>query len=148
MRRVALVLAAGLWAGAAAAQVPGRHAAPRQEDPLMEAARRAARAWQRHDFAALVAGSPGVLVRLGGAEPSAPLPPAQAALTLRAFAGGAEELETEVVAVREVDAGRGYAELQRTFVAKGTSARRAQTLYLEWRRAGRVHHLVEVRVVP
>jgi len=143
-------VAIGLWLTALPGQAPGRGpgAARAQDDPLMAAARRAARAWQRHDFSALVAGSPGVLVRLGGAEHSTPMPPAQAVLTLRAFAGGAQELQTVVTAVREVDAGRGYAEVQRTFRAKGTDSRRVQTLYLEWRRTGRVQRLVEIRVVP
>ena len=112
------------------------------------AARRAAGAWERHDFAALVAGSPGVLVRLGRAAPSAPMPPAQAVLTLRAYAGGADEVQAEVTAVREADALRGYAEVQRTFVVRGTSARRMQTLYFGWRFVGPAPRLVEIRVVP
>jgi hypothetical protein len=146
----AVALAAALCAAGAGWQVPGgpSGAAAAQGDSLTVAARRAARAWQRHDFAALVAGSPGVMVRLGGAEPSAPMPPAQAALALHAFAGGAEEVQTEVTTVREVDAGRAYAEVQRTYVVKGTTARRVQTLYLGWRRVGWVPRLVEIRVVP
>jgi len=141
----AMVLAAAgaPWRGAATAQVP----AP-QGDSLTAAARRAARDWQRHDFAALVAGSPGLMVRLGGAETSAPLAPEQAVLTLHAFAGGADEVRTDVTVVREVDAGRGYAEVQRTFVVRGTSARRVQTLYLGWRREGGSHRLVEIRLMP
>jgi hypothetical protein len=135
---------AGIPSGAQPAARPG----PEQVDPLTAAARRAARAWERHDFAALVAGSPGVMVRLGNTETSAPMSPEQAALTLHAFAGGAEEIQTLVTSVREVDAGRGYAEVQRTFVVNGTSARRVQTLYLEWRLVGGVHRLVEIRVMP
>jgi hypothetical protein len=154
MRGVVAAGAALLCAGAARAQVapaPGAGAAPavtRQADSLTAAAQRAARAWERHDFAALVAGSPGVMVRLGRAEPSAPMPPAQAVLTLRAFAGGAEELQAEVTAVREADALHGYAEVQRTYVARGTSARRVQTLYFGWRFVGSAPRLVEIRVVP
>jgi hypothetical protein len=76
------------------------------------------------------------------------MPPAQAVLTLRAFAGGAEELHAEVTAVREADAFHGYAEVQRTYMVRGTSARRVQTLYFGWRLVGSVPRLVEIRVVP
>jgi hypothetical protein len=128
---VALAVAVLCVAGAGW-QVPAgpSRATSTRGDALTGAARRAARAWHRHDFAALVAGSPGVIVRRRGADPSAPMPPAQAARTLRAFAGGAEEVQTEVGAVREVDEDRGYTEVQRTYVVTGTSARRVQTLYL------------------
>jgi hypothetical protein len=154
MRRALAVGAALLCAAAARAQVapaPGAGASPpstRQADALAAAADRAARAWHRHEFAALLAGSPGVMVRLGRSEPSAPMPLAQAVLTLRSFAGGAEELQTEVTAVREADAIRGYAEVQRTYMVRGTSARRVQTLYFGWRLVGSVPRLVEIRVVP
>jgi hypothetical protein len=144
MRGVLAAGAALLCAAAPQAQV----ARTSQADSLAAAARRAAGAWERHDFAALVAGSPGVLVRLGRAAPSAPMPPAQAVLTLRAFAGAADEVQAEVTAVREADAFRGYAEVQRTFVVRGTSARRVQTLYFGWRFVGPAPRLVEIRVVP
>ena len=139
-----------LWVAAAlAGAVPaGQAGRPPQGEPLTEAARRAAREWARHDFAALVSGSPGVMVRLGAAEPSAPLAPQQAVLTLEAFAGAVEEEQVVVSAVRELDEGRGYAEVQRTFVVRGTSARRTQTLYLEWRRVDGRLALVGIRVVP
>jgi hypothetical protein len=143
--------AAVTWcvAGALMAVAPARPAGhARQGEPLAEAARRAAQQWQRHDFAALVDGSPGVMVRLGGAEPSAPLAAQQAVLTLQAFAGGVDEEQAVVSSVREVEEGRGYAEVQRTFVAHGTSARRTQTLYLEWRRVGGRFVVVGIRVVP
>jgi hypothetical protein len=117
---VALAVAVLCVAGAGW-QVPAgpSRATSTRGDALTGAARRAARAWHRHDFAALVAGSPGVMVRRRGADPSAPMPPAQAARTLRAFAGGAEEVQTEVGAVREVDEDRGYTEVQRTICGDG-----------------------------
>lgn len=123
-------------------------AAAQQMDSLLAASRRAARAWRGHDFTSLVAGSPGVMVRLGGTEPSAPLRPAQAAQTLQTFAGGADELEVEVLAVRPVDADRAYAEVQRTFAVRGTASRGVQTLYVGLRRVGGVFRVVEVRLVP
>lgn|GEM_PF-4444050 len=150
MSRALLLGAAACWAATAWAQAPApaaEGAGPRS-DSLTAAARRAAAAWQRHDFAALVAGSPGLMVRLGRAAPSAPMPPAQAALALRTFAADARELATEVTEVREVDATRAYAEVQRTYTGRGTSARRTQTLYLGWRWVAAAPRLVEVRVVP
>jgi hypothetical protein len=134
--------------GATAGSTARPGAAVQQMDSLLGAAQRAARAWRQHDFVGLVAGSPGVMVRLGGTEPSAPLRPAQAVQTLQAFARGADEVEVEVLAVRPVDAGRAYAEVQRTFTGPGTSARRVQTLYVGLRRVEGVFRVVEVRLVP
>jgi len=107
-----------------------------------------AAAWQRHDFAALVAGSPGVMIRLGGPEPSAPVGRAQAAQTLESFAGGAVEISLQVLSVREVDGARAFTEVARTYAVRGTGARRVQTLYFGWRREGGGYRLVEVRLVP
>ena len=140
------VLGAG---GPAAVPSAGRRgAATVQMDSLLAAARRAALAWRQHDFAGLVAGSPGVMVRLRGTEPSAPLGPAQAAQTLQAFAGGADELAVEVLAVRPVDTSRAYAEVQRTFSVRGTASRGVQRLYVGLRRVEGVFRVVEVRLVP
>ena len=138
----------GAAGGAVAPSVVRRGGAAQQMDSLLGAARRAARAWRLHDFAGLVAGSPGVMVRLGRTEPSAPLRPAQAAQTLQAFAGGADEIEVEVLAVRLVDANRAYAEVQRTFSVRGTASRGVQTLYVGLRLGEGVYRVVEVRLVP
>jgi hypothetical protein len=153
-RRVVLALVAGgvlRASGAGGAVVspaaPWGAVAP-QMDSLLAAAQRAARAWRLHDFSGLVAGSPGVMVHLGGTEPSAPLRPAQAVQTLQAFAGGVDEFQVEVIAVRPVDATRAYAEVQRTFAVRGTASRRVQTLYLGLRRVESVFRVVEVRLVP
>jgi hypothetical protein len=131
---------------------PGSGAPPSplvpQTDSLIASARRAAAAWQRHDFGALVAGSPGVMIRLGGAEPSAPVGRAQAAQTLESFAGGAVEISLEVLSVREVDGARAFTEVERTYAARGAGARQVQTLYFGWRREGGGYRLVEVRLVP
>ena len=142
------VLGAGGAVGRTMPSVVRRGAAAPQMDSLLAAARRVARAWRLHDFAGLVAGSPGVMVRLGGTEPSAPLHPAQAAQTLQAFARGADELEVEVLAVRPVDASRAYAELQRTFAVRGTASRGVQTLYVGLRRVAGIFRVVDVRLVP
>lgn len=136
-----------LLAGPPGSGAPPSPLAP-QTDSLIASARRAAAAWQRHDFAALVAGSPGVMIRLGGAEPSAPVGRAQAAQTLESFAGGAVEISLEVLSVREVDGARAFTEVERTYAVRGTGARQVQTLYFGWRREGGGYRLVEVRLVP
>lgn len=143
-----VVGAGGATGGARAPSAVRGGAAAQQMDSLLAAARRAARAWRGHDFAGLVAGSPGVMVRLGGTAPSAPLRLAQAVQTLQAFAGGAEELEVEVLVVRPVDARRAYAEVQRTFSVRGTAARGVQTLYIGLRLVEGAFRVVEVRLVP
>lgn len=155
VRGVGLVLAVcgalgagGAAGGASAPTAVRRGAAVQQMDSLVAAARRAARAWRVHDFAGLVAGSPGVMVRVGGTAPSAPLGPAQAAQTLQSFAGGADELEVEVLAVRPVDGSRAYAEVQRTFAVRGTASRGVQMLYVGLRLVEGVYRVVEVRLVP
>ena len=77
-----------------------------QMDSLLVAAQRAARAWRRHDFAALFTAEGEVRLQLPGSEPTGPLGAAQAAELLRAFAGGATEESAEVAVVRRVDPDR------------------------------------------
>lgn len=117
-------------------------------ESLLVAARRAARAWQVHDFAALLSGSSGVLLQIPGTNPSAPLRPSQAAELLRAYVEGATETEVEVMVARHVDDQRAYVEIQRTFTIRGTATRGTQTLYVGMRRSGEGYRVVEVRVVP
>lgn len=117
-------------------------------ESLLVAARRAARAWQQHDFPAFLRGSSGVLLQLPGTNPSAPLRPAQAAELLRAFVDGAAETAVEVLVARNVDSERAYVEIQRSYTVQGTSSPRSQTLYVGMRRFGGSYRVVEVRIVP
>jgi hypothetical protein len=118
-----------------------------QSAPGLDAAAESARsAWLRHDAAALVQGSPGVVVRLPGVEPSGPLGRAQAAALLRTYVEGAEELATGLVAAREVETGRGYVELDRRYRVGGTQQVRRETLLLSFRLIRDRWALVELRV--
>lgn len=114
---------------------------------LTAAAELARDAWYAHDAAGLVADSPRLLVQLPGADPSAALPPPQAAALLADFLASAQEVETVVRAAREVEPGRGYVELQRRYRVAGTQEVRTQSLLLGYRLSRSGWSLVELRVV-
>jgi hypothetical protein len=118
-----------------------------QDSGLDEAADRARQAWVAHDPAGLVANSPRLLIQLPGADPSVALGPAQAAALLADFLAPAEEVETLVLAAREVGPGRGYVELQRRYRVTGTQNVRVQVLLLGYRLGESGWSLVELRVV-
>jgi hypothetical protein len=128
-------------------EAPPPASGPAQMDSLLSAAQRAAHAWRAHDFEGMLAGGP-VTLTLPGVTPSAPLRASQAAELLRAFAGGARELEVEVTVARAVDRDRAYVEVSRVFVAPGSRAATRQTVYLGLRREGARFVVAEVRVVP
>jgi hypothetical protein len=118
-----------------------------QDSGLDEAADRARQAWVAHDPAGLVANSPRLLIQLPGADPSVALGPAQAAALLADFLAPAQEVETLVLAAREVGPGRGYVELQRRYRVTGTQNVRVQVLLLGYRLGPDGWSLVEFRVV-
>lgn len=118
-----------------------------QGGDLAAAAERARRAWSSHNPAALVADSPRLLIQLPGADPAVALGPAQAAALLADFLASAQEVETVVLAAREVGPGRGYVELQRRYRVVGTQEVRAQVLLLGYRMDAGGWSLVEFRVV-
>ena len=101
----------------------------------------------REELEALVAESPRLLVQLPGADPSIALGPEQAAALLSDFMVQGEEVETLVRAAREVEAGRGYVELQRRYRVAGTQDVRQQSLLLGYRLGKEGWRLVELRVV-
>jgi len=117
-------------------------------DSLIAAAQRAAGAFRQHDFRAFVGEADQVAVVLPGAGGTAPLPGAQAAQVLSAYAEGAVERSVEVTVARMVDAERAYIEIRREFTARGGGSARAQTLYLGLRRDGTGFRVAEVRIVP
>jgi hypothetical protein len=125
------------------ASSPARAQEPRLED----AAARARQAWMAHNAVALVAESPSLLVQLPGADPSVALGPDQAAALLRDFLAQAQEVECEVRAAREVEPGRGYVELRRSYRIAGTQDVRVQSLLLGYRQGKAGWVLVELRVV-
>ena len=118
-----------------------------QGTDLHQAAERARQAWARHNPAALVADSPRLLIQLPGADPAVALGPAQAAALLTDFLTPAQEVETRVLAAREVGPGRGYVELQRRYRVAGTQNVRVQVLLLGYRLDSGGWSLVEFRVV-
>ena len=118
-----------------------------QGSDLDKAAERARQAWSSHNPAALVADSPRLLIQLPGADPAVALGPAQAAALLADFLTPAQEVETLVLAAREVGPGRGYVELQRRYRVVGTQDVRVQVLLLGYRLNSGGWSLVEFRVV-
>jgi hypothetical protein len=119
----------------------------RLDGRLIEAAERAREAWLTHNPAALIAESPRVLIQLPGADPSVALGPAQAAALLLDFLSAAQEVEVVVRAARQVEAGRGYVELQRRYRVTGTQNVRSQVLLLGYRLGADGWSLVEFRVI-
>jgi hypothetical protein len=118
-----------------------------QERGLSEAADQARKAWLAHDAGGLVAESPGLVLQLPGADPSAAVGPAQSAALISDFLAQAQEVEIVIRAAREVEPGRGYVELQRRYRVAGTQDVRVQSLLLGYRLGPTGWSLVELRVV-
>ena len=137
MRSIGLAVALSLVAPVLAAQ---------QANGLKAAAESARRAWAGHDPAGLVASSPQVLVRLPGVEPSAPVSRAQAAALVRDYLRRAEEVSTEVVAVREAGQGRGLVEIVRRYRMVGTQQIREQRILLSYEQGAAGWVLSELRI--
>jgi len=121
--------------------------APAQET-LQQAAQRALAAWLAHDVQALVGQSPSVVLQIPGADPSSPLGRAQAMELLRRHFQTTTEQGLSVTAIREVESGRGFVELERRYVVRGTADVRRETVFLGFRRAGQRWGLSEVRSTP
>jgi hypothetical protein len=137
MRALVTALALLLWPALAGAQ----------QGQLSAAAERARQAWLAHDAHGLVAGAPRLLVQLPGADPSIALGPAQAAALLADFMVQGQEVETVVRAAKEVEPGRGYVELRRSYRIAGTQDVRTQSLLLGYRLLRTGWRLVELRIV-
>jgi len=118
------------------------------QSSLADAAEHARTAWLGHNAQALVGHSGSVVLRIPGADPSAPLDRAQAAALLRRHWGTAVERSLTVNAIREVEPGKGYVELERRYVVSGTSDERREAILLGFRRAGATWVLAEVRGAP
>jgi hypothetical protein len=69
----------------------------------------------------------------------------QAAELLRRYWRPAEERGLTVRAIREVEAGQGFVELERRYVVAGTADERRETLFLGFRQTGASWQLVELR---
>jgi len=135
MRTWVIVAAAVIGAGPVGAQTGS-----------LEAAARAAReAWLAHDVAGLVGGSSGIVLQIAGAAPSSPVGRAQAEELLRRYLATGTEVTVTIVTVRAVEAGRGFVELERRYVVRGTTDPRRETVFLGFRRVGERWELSEVR---
>jgi len=115
---------------------------------LAEVAERVRQAWLVHDVQGVVGQSSSVVLQIPGADPSAPVDRAQAIELLRRHLRAGAERGLRVSAVREVEPGRGYAELDRRYVVAGTSDERRETIFLGFRKPGREWLLAELRSAP
>ena len=115
---------------------------------LAEVAERVRQAWLVHDVQGVVGQSSSVVLQIPGADPSAPVDRAQAIELLRRHLRAGAERALRVSAVREVEPGRGYAELDRRYVVAGTSDERRETIFLGFRKPGQEWMLTELRSAP
>lgn len=115
---------------------------------LLEAAERVRQAWLAHDVQAVVGQGTSLVLQIPGADPSAPVGRAQAVELLRRHLRAGVERVLRVSAVREVEPGRGYVELDRRYVVAGTTDERRETLFLGFRKPGDAWLLAEVRSAP
>ena len=116
-----------------------------QQATLEGAAQAAREAWLAHDVGALVGGASAIVLQIAGAAPSSPVGRAQAEELLRRYLMGGGEQSVTVVTVREVEPARGFVELERRYVVRGTSDVRRETVFLGFRRVGGGWVLGEVR---
>lgn len=135
--RVALLLLLALAAAGLPAQ--GR---------LEEAARLARDGWLAHDAEAVVGQGSRVVLQIPGADPSAAVSRAQAVALLARYLRPAFERSMEIVAIREVERGRGLVELDRRYVVTGTEDVRRESLFLGFRWQGGRWVLAELRSAP
>lgn len=126
--------------------VPARRA-PAQGS-LAEAAERARQAWLGHDAQGVVGQSASVLLQIPGADPSSPVNRAQAVELVRRHLRASVERSLVVRAIQKVDAGRGYAELERRYVVAGTNDERRETLFLGFAEKDGTWRLTELRSAP
>ena len=115
---------------------------------LGEAAERVRQAWRAHDVQAVVGQSASLVLQIPGADPSAAVDRAQAMELLRRHVRAGVERALRVSAVREVEPGRGYAELDRRYVVAGTTDERRETIFLGFRKPGLEWLLTELRSAP
>jgi hypothetical protein len=115
---------------------------------LAEAAERVRLAWLVHDAAGIVGQTASVVFQMPGADPSAPVNRSQALELLRRHLRAGVERGLSVSAVREVEPGHGYAELERRYVVAGTTDERRETVFLGFRKLSDVWVLTELRSTP
>lgn len=120
----------------------------RAQDALDREVANARRAWLTHDMTALVAKSDTVRLQLPGIAVSASLKPGQAARLLERYLGPSEERSFTLRELRRLAPDHAYAEVIRSYVVRGTSEERRETVFLGFRYVGDGWRLREVRVTP
>ncbi|HEV8122618.1 MAG TPA: hypothetical protein VGP80_00065 [Gemmatimonadales bacterium] len=119
---------------------------PAQGTTLRAVAEQTRGYWQAQDARGLVNQASQLLLQLPEADPSAPVDRDQAAELLRDFFHHADEVETRITDVREMDAGLGLVELRRRFRVRGTQEIQEQRVLLSYRASGNGWMLVELRI--
>ena len=122
-------------------------ASARQASTLSPAAAAVQRAWLAHDAQAIVEHSPNLVLQIPGADPSSPMGRAQAAELLRRYFTGRQERRLDISSIRELEADKGFVELERRYVVTGTDDERHETLFLGFRRQQGQWLLLELRSV-
>lgn len=118
------------------------------QDDLDAAVERARQAFERHDVEGLVATSDTVRLNILGTATAASLKPGQAARVLERYLSSSQERELALVGVRRLADDHAYAELDRSYVVKGTSEERRERVFLGFRKLDGSWCLREVRVTP
>ena len=119
---------------------------PAQGDSLRTVAEQTRGFWQMQDSRGLVSQGSQLLLQLPEADPSAPVGRDQAAELLRDFFHHADEVETRVTDVREMDGGLGLVELRRRYRVRGTQEIQEQRVLLSYHASGNGWALVELRI--
>ena len=119
-----------------------------QGGTLDSAVERARLAFHGHDVPALVEGSDTVRLSIPGTATVVSLRPGQAQRLLEQYLGPSEERGLTLVGMRRLADDHAYAELERSYVVKGTSEERRERVILGFRWLGQTWCLREVRVTP
>lgn len=119
---------------------------PAQGVPLRTVAEQTRGLWQSQDSRGLVNQGSQLLLQLPEAEPSAPVGRDQAEELLRDFFNHADEVETRITDVREMDGCLGLVELRRRFRVRGTQEIQEQRVLLSYHASGNGWMLVELRI--
>lgn len=135
----------GWWLAATVAALPVGVAG---QTPLEEAVETARLAWLRHDPTDLLAASDTVRLQLPEVGRAAAMHPMAAARVLGEYLESATEVEVELRRLRPSAEDHVYAELTRSYVVKGTTDMRVETVFLGFRLIEGEWRIREVRVLP
>lgn len=120
----------------------------RAQSSLDTAVGQARQAWMRHDVQVLLEASDTVRLQLPGVGLASALQPGQAARLLDTYLNGSTEVAFTLEELRRPGPGRGYAQMRRVYVVRGTTDRQEETVFLGFDLIGGVWRLREVRVTP